>query len=114
MYSPDINKIELLGNLGQDPIIKPIGEQGEVAELFIATNYASSKMEEMAVDWHKVTVFGNLVDVCKEYFAKGSRVFIEGRIRQNRYMDAENKLQFRTDIVANKILLQPSAKSNSE
>ena len=82
MYSPDVNKVELLGNLGQDPVVKSIGDKGEVVELFIATNYSVSSSDELMVDWHKVSVFGKLVDVCKDYLRKGARVYVEGKIKQ--------------------------------
>lgn len=107
MYTPDLNKIELLGNVGKDPIIKQVNDSLDVAEIFVATNRKTNKSEILEVDWHKVSAFGPLADVCKEYIKKGSRVFVEGRVQQTRYMDAENKLQFRVEVIANKILRQP-------
>lgn len=107
MYTPDLNKIELLGNVGKDPIIKKVSDSLDVAEIFVATNRKTANSEILEVDWHKVCAFGSLADICREYIKQGARVFVEGRVQQTRYIDSDNKVQFRIEIIANKILRQP-------
>ena len=86
-----VNKVILIGNLGRDPEIRSSVSGGKVATLNIATTEfrKDSKTATTAehTEWHRISIFGKLADVAEQYLKKGSPVFIEGRIRTNKWTD---------------------------
>lgn len=83
MASRGVNKVILVGNLGQDPEVRYMPNGGAVANITLATSEswrdkATGEMKEQT-EWHRVVLFGKLAEVASEYLRKGSQVYIEGR-----------------------------------
>ena len=99
-----VNKVILIGNLGQDPDLKFSSTGTAICMLSIAT---SQKRKDQSVQyqdetqWHRGTLFGKQAEVCGEYLAKGKKVYIEGRIQYDKYTDKEGVTKYTTDIIAN-------------
>lgn len=99
-----LNKVMLIGNLGQDPEVRftPAGQA--VATFSIATterwtDKAGQKQEK--TEWHRIVVWGKQAENCKEYLSKGRPVFVEGRMQTREWTDKEGKKRYTTEIVAN-------------
>ena len=82
-----VNKVLLIGHLGRDPEVRYTSAGLAIAKLSLATTEKRKKGDqwEDQTEWHRVTVFGKLAEICGEYLTKGSLVFIEGRIHYGSY-----------------------------
>lgn len=102
-----INKVILVGNLGQDPDTKGMPSGMTVCNLRIATSESwkdkqSGEMKEQT-EWHSVAMFGRLAEIAGEYLKKGSQVYIEGRLRTRKWQDKQGNDRYTTEIVANEM-----------
>ncbi|MEO6833898.1 MAG: single-stranded DNA-binding protein [Chitinophagaceae bacterium] len=100
------NKVQLIGNLGQDPEMKTLANGNVVTKLRIATSetYKDARGEKQTdTQWHNVTVWGKTAEIAGQYLKKGSKVMISGRIKYDEYMDKEGKKRYATDIVVNEL-----------
>ena len=100
-----VNKVIIVGNLGQDPETKAMPSGTTVANLRIATtdswkDKTSGEMKEQT-EWHSVAMFGRLAEIAGEYLRKGSQVYIEGRLRTRKWQDKSGNDRYTTEIVAN-------------
>lgn len=79
-----VNQIQILGNLGGDPVVRSKDGGNSVVTFSVATSEKwkdrEGKVRE-STDWHDVAVFGSLADICNKYLKKGSRVFVAGKLR---------------------------------
>ena len=102
------NKVQLIGNLGQDPEIKSIGEDKKVDHLSLATNenYKNAKGEKVTeTQWHNVVAWGKLADIAEKYLVKGTEVVIEGKLVNRNYTDKQGVKRYATEIQANELLI---------
>ncbi len=102
-----INKVILVGNLGQDPDTKAMPSGMTVCNIRIATSESwkdkqSGEMKEQT-EWHSVAMFGRLAEIAGEYLRKGSQVYIEGRLRTRKWQDKSGNDRYTTEIVANEM-----------
>ena len=100
-----LNKVMVIGHLGQDPEIRYTPAGMPVVNLSVATDEAYIDKEgkrQERVEWHKVVVIGKLGLSCHQYLKKGRQVFVEGRLR-NRDAKIDCRKQHRTEIVASRI-----------
>ena len=102
-----INKVILVGNLGQDPDTKAMPSGTTVCNLRIATSESwkdkqTGEMKEQT-EWHSVALFGRLAEVAGEYLRKGSQVYIEGRLRTRKWQDKQGNDRYTTEIVGNEM-----------
>ncbi len=100
-----INKVILIGHLGQDPEVRALPSGSSIANLRIATTESwkdkqSGEFKE-ATEWHTVVLFGRTAEVAAEYLKKGSQVFIEGRLRTRKWQDKTGNDRYSTEIVGN-------------
>ncbi len=107
MASRGINKVILIGNLGQDPESRAMPSGKAVTNLRIATSESwrdkqSGEMKE-ATEWHTVVIFERLAEIAKDYLRKGSKVYIEGRLRTRKWQDKAGQDRYSTEIVANEL-----------
>lgn len=103
MASRGVNKVILVGNLGQDPEVRYMPSGGAVTNIRIATSEswrdkASGEMKEVT-EWHTVVMFGKLAEVAGEYLRKGSQVYIEGQLRTRKWQDQSGNDRYSTEIV---------------
>ena len=102
------NKVQLIGNLGQDPDIKTIGEDRKVAHLSVATNenYRNAKGEKITeTQWHNIVAWGKLAELAEKYLHKGTEVVIEGKLINRNYTDKQGVKRYVTEIQANELLI---------
>lgn len=99
MAKGTVNKVILLGRLGNDPEVRTTQNGTVVATLSIATNDGMG--ENITTEWHRVVVFGKTAEIIQRYAGKGSQLFIEGRLRTNKWQDKNGNMQYTTEIVAN-------------
>ena len=97
-----LNKVILIGNLGRDPETRFLPDGGAVTNLPIGTTHSwkgkdGKKNEE--TEWHRVVMFGKLAEIASEYLAKGSQVYIEGRIKTRKWEDKQGVEKYTTEIV---------------
>ena len=98
-----INKVILIGHLGQDPEVRALPSGSSIANLRIATTESwkdkqSGEFKEQT-EWHTVVLFGRTAEVAAEYLKKGWQVFIEGRLRTRKWQDKEGRDRYSTEIV---------------
>lgn len=100
-----VNKVILVGNLGQDPEIKYMPSGQAVCNISIATteswNDKTSGEKVEKTEWHRVVFFRKLAEIAGEYLRKGSQVYIEGRLQTRKWQDQSGNDKYTTEIVAN-------------
>ena len=102
-----INKVILVGHLGQDPEIKYMPSGGAVANVSIATSdqWKDKQSGEMKdrTEWHRVVFFNRLAEIVGEYLKKGSQVYVEGRLQTRKWQDKNGQDRYTTEIVASEM-----------
>ena len=103
MARSGINKVILVGNLGQDPEVKLTAGGAAVTTLSIATSESwkdkESGNEEKKTEWHRVVLWRRLAEIAGEYLKKGSKVYIEGQL-QTRKWEQEGQTRYTTEVIA--------------
>jgi len=102
-----VNKVILIGNVGQDPESRAMPSGRSVVNLRLATSESwrdkQTGEQKEQTEWHTVVMFDRLAEIAAEYLRKGSQVYIEGRIRTRKWQDKEGKERYSTEIVANEM-----------
>lgn len=98
-----VNRVTLIGNLGDDPEAKSLNNGGEVVNLRIATSETwkdKDGQRQERTEWHRVVIFNeNLAKVAKSYLRKGSKVYLEGQIQTRKWTDQSGADRYSTEIV---------------
>ncbi len=98
-----INKVILVGNLGQDPEIRYTADGRPIANFSIATSESwkdkNSGEKREKTEWHRVVVFGKLAEICGEYLSKGRQVYIEGKLQTRKWQGQDGQDRYTTEIV---------------
>lgn len=105
MASKGVNKVILIGHLGQAPEIRYMPSGGTVANLTLATSESwrdkqSGEMREKT-EWHRVVIFGKLAEVASEYLKKGSQIFVEGSLQTRKWQDQSGQDRYTTEVIVN-------------
>jgi single-strand DNA-binding protein len=107
MASRGINKVILVGNVGQDPEVRYMPSGGAVANFSVATSesWKDKQTGEQTdrTEWHRVVFFNRLGEVAGEYLKKGSKVYIEGSLRTRKWQDKEGQERYTTEIVGSEM-----------
>ena len=102
-----INKVILIGNLGQDPETRAMPSGKAVANVRVATSESwrdkTTGEQKEQTEWHTVVFFDRLAEIAAEYLRKGSQVYIEGRLRTRKWQDKSGNDRYTTEIVANEM-----------
>ena len=102
-----INKVILVGNLGNDPDVRYTANGAAVSNISIATSESwkdkESGEQQEKTEWHRVVFFGKLAEIVAEYLKKGSQVYVEGRLQTRKWQDKEGNDRYTTEIVANEM-----------
>lgn len=97
-----LNKVMLIGNVGNDPEIRATGSGARIAKISLATNRSwtdrNSGQKNEKTEWHRLTFFGRLVDIVEQYVKKGDRLYVEGRIEYSQ-TESDQGPKYWTDIV---------------
>ena len=119
--SHGVNKVHLLGNVGQDPDVRSTQSGARIAKLSLATN---RKYKDAAgtprddTQWHRLIVFGKLVEVVEKWVHKGDRLYVEGRVEYSE-TEKDGQKRYWTDIIVSELMMlgdnhDPSARSDPE
>ncbi|GKW17172.1 single-stranded DNA-binding protein [Pectobacterium brasiliense] len=105
MASRGVNKVILVGNLGQDPEVRYMPNGGAVANITLATSESwrdkQTGEQKEKTEWHRVVLFGKLAEVAGEYLRKGSQVYIEGALQTRKWADQSGVERYTTEVVVN-------------
>ena len=102
------NKVQLIGNVGNEPEVKTFGEGKKVANITIATNdyYINDKGDKVEqTEWHRVSAWGKTAEIVEKLIAKGAHVALEGKLTHRSYDDKEGNKRFITEVIANELVL---------
>ena len=112
MASRGVNKVIIVGNLGQDPEVRFFPNGGSVCNVTIATSEhwkdKQSGEKKEKTEWHKVSFTGKLAEIAGEYLKKGSKVYIEGSLRTRKWQNQQGQDQYTTEIRANEMQMLDS------
>jgi single-strand DNA-binding protein len=100
------NRVQLIGNVGNDPEIKNLDGGRKLASLSIATNesYTNDKGERVEqTEWHRVTAWGKTAEIIEKYVTKGKEVAIEGKLSHRSYDDKNGERRYITEVVVSGI-----------
>lgn len=105
MASRGINKVILVGHLGQDPEVRYLPNGGAVTNISIATSETwkdkQTGEQKERTEWHRVVIFGKLAEIAGEYLRKGSQVYIEGSLQTRKWQDQSGQDRYATEVVVN-------------
>ena len=111
-----VNKVILIGNLGQDPDIRFTQNQKQVANVSIATSEQwtdkQTGQKQEKTEWHRVVFFDRLAEIVGQYLKKGSKVYIEGKLQTRKWQNQQGVDQYTTEIVANEMQMLDSQQQN--
>jgi len=102
------NKVQLIGNVGNDPEIRNLEGGKKVANLTIATHdsYKNDKGEKVEqTEWHRVVAWGKTAEIIERFVTKGKEVAIEGKLTHRSYDDKNGEKRYITEVVVNDLLL---------
>ena len=103
-----VNKVILIGNLGQDPELRYTGSGTAVCNLRLATNEsykdASGQLVERT-EWHTIVAWSRLAEICGEYLKKGSQVYFEGSLQTRSYDDKDGNTRYVTEVKAREMMM---------
>jgi single-strand DNA-binding protein len=102
-----INKVILIGNLGADPEVRYMPQGGAVANMTLATSESwtdkATNEKKEQTEWHRVVIYQRLAEIAGEYLRKGSKVYIEGKLKTRKWTDKDGVERYTTEIVANEL-----------
>ena len=102
-----VNKVIIVGNLGQDPETRYMPSGSAVTNVRIATNESwkdkQTGEQKDRTEWHSVAMFGRLAEIAAEYLRKGSQVYIEGKLRTRKWQDKDGNDRYTTEIIADEM-----------
>jgi single-strand DNA-binding protein len=103
MASKGVNKVILVGNLGNDPEMRYTPDQRAIATLSLATSESwkdkNSGQTQEKTEWHRVVVFGKLAEIVGQYLKKGSQVYFEGKLQTRKWQDQNGQDRYTTEVV---------------
>ena len=107
-----LNKVMIMGNLGADPEVRYLPSGTAVTNIRVATSEswkdAKTGEKQERTEWHRITLFNRIGEIAAQYLRKGSKVFIEGSIRTNKWQDQSGADRYSTDIIASNMQLMDS------
>lgn len=110
-----LNKVMLIGRLGQDPEVRYTQSNTAVATLSLATSerYKDGNGEQQErTEWHRVVAWGRLAEICQQYLHKGSLIYVEGPLQTRQWEDNQGQKRYTTEIKALQMTMLDSRQSN--
>lgn len=106
--SRSLNRVMLIGNVGNEPDVRTTNGGGQVAKVSLATSRTyndRSGGKQEKTEWHRLTFFGKVADVVAQYVHKGDRIYVDGRLEYSQTEDDRGGVKYWTDIVVNDLVL---------
>ena len=111
MASRGINKVIIVGNLGNDPEIRYAQNGNAIANLSVATSETWKDQQgqpQEKTEWHRIVMYRRLAEIAGEYLKKGSKIYIEGKLQTRKWQDQSGNDRYTTEIVANELQMLDS------
>lgn len=112
-----VNKVIIIGNLGQDPEVKYMPNGNAVANITVATSESwkdkNTGENVSKTEWHRVVFFRRLAEIVGEYLKKGSKIYIEGKLQTRKWQDKQGADHYTTEIIANEMQMLDSRGNGS-
>ncbi len=111
------NRVQLIGNLGQDPETKTFENGKKVTKFTLATNddYKNGEGQKVSeTTWHNIVAWNGLADIAGKYLKKGQQVAVEGRIAYRNFEDKKGVTKYITEIILNELMLLRSTKDQGK
>ena len=106
-----VNKVIIVGNLGQDPEVRYMPNGNAVANITVATSESwkdqQGQMQERT-EWHRIVLYRRLAEIADEYLRKGSKVYLEGRLQTREWQDPQGQKRYTTEIIVNEMQMLDS------
>jgi len=102
------NKVNLIGNIGNDPEIQTLDSGRKLAKLTLATNevYKNDKGEKVEeTQWHRLTAWGKTAEIIEKYVTKGKEIAVEGKLSHRSYDDKSGEKKYSTEVIISEVLL---------
>ncbi|WP_407275756.1 single-stranded DNA-binding protein [Halothiobacillus sp. DCM-1] len=107
MASRGINKVIILGNLGQDPEVRYMPSGGQVTNIRVATSESwrdkDTGEQKETTEWHRIVFFNKLAEIAGQYLKKGSQVYVEGTLKTRKWQGQDGQDRYTTEIVASEM-----------
>ena len=103
MASRGVNKVIIVGNLGNDPEVRYMPNGNAVANLSVATSESwkdQQGQQQEKTEWHKVTMYRRLAEIAGEYLKKGSQIYLEGKLQTRKWQDQQGNDRYTTEVIA--------------
>ena len=113
--SRGLNKVMIIGTLGQDPEMRHSADGGSIVNLSVATNddwKDKNGLEHKEVAWHRIVLFGRLAEIANDHLKKGSQAYFEGKISYRKWTDKEGRDRYSTEIIARDMQMLSSPDRN--
>lgn len=101
-----LNKVMLIGSLGRDPEIRYMPNGDAACNLSVATSESwkdKSGEKQERTEWHRISMFGKLAEIAGQYLAKGSSVYLEGKLQTRKWTDKDGVDKYTTEIIADRM-----------
>lgn len=112
-----VNRVIILGNIGQDPETKYLPSGGAVTNISVATSESwkdkNTGQQQERAEWHRVVFFNRLAEIAGDYLRKGSKVYIEGSLRTRKWQAQDGSDRYSTEIVASEMQMLDSRGDNA-
>lgn len=112
-----VNKVILIGNLGRDPEVRRLENGGVVANFPMATTESytdrSTGERKEITDWHNIVVWRGLAEVVEKYVRKGTKLYVEGRLKTRSWTDKDGNTRYTTEVLADNLTMLSRADNNS-
>ena len=113
-----INKVILIGNLGQDPEVRYMPQGGAVANLTVATSESwtdkATNEKKEQTEWHRIVIYNRLAEIAGEYLRKGSKIYIEGKLKTRKWQDKDGIERYTTEVIANELQMLDGRGDNQQ
>ena len=112
MSKQGINRVTLIGNVGNEPIVHTFDTDKSIVKISLATSESYEVSGEKVTDtqWHNVVFFNGLANIAKKYLVKGNKVYIEGKLKTHKWVDKEGGDRISTEIIASEMQILSSRK----
>ena len=112
MAKKGVNKVIICGNLGQDPEVRYMPNGNAVANISVATSESwkdkSTQEQKEETEWHRCVCYGKLAEIIDEYLKKGSKIYLEGKLKTRKWQDQQGADRYTTEIVFDEMQMMDS------
>jgi single-strand DNA-binding protein len=114
-----VNKVILIGNVGKDPEVRYLENGAAVTTIPLATSEdftdKTTGERKTVTDWHNVVFWRALAEIVQKYVKKGTKIYVEGKLRTRSYTDKDNIVRYNTEVIADQMqILTPRGEQNTE